>query len=332
MRSLLSAPKKAANRHRFAIGARHGSWWLVGVSTLLVLALWALPLVQRLNLLAYDLLAPAQTVAFDSPVVIAIDDASLAELGRWPWPRDRYVALLDKLGETDVAAIGLDVLFAEPDLANPGGDAALAAALACNPRVVLPVAPEQASPPRLLGLGSLSQEPGTPLTIGHVDVELDLDGQVRRLYLIAGYGQANLPAFALVMRQLVDSSLSSQQLPGLRSALPPKTDPKMWVRDFEEILPHLQPVVTLSFAQVLRSPEMLSRLRGRAVFIGVTATGLGADLVTPLLSQLTSLPAVQLQALAYAALAQRALLQRGPAWVAALVALALISSLALWPT
>jgi CHASE2 domain-containing sensor protein len=165
-----------------------------------------------------------------------------------------------------------------------------------------------------------------------VDVELDLDGQVRRLYLIAGYGQANLPAFALVMRQLVDSSLSSQQLPGLRSALPPKTDPKMWVRDFEEILPHLQPVVTLSFAQVLRSPEMLSRLRGRAVFIGVTATGLGADLVTPLLSQLTSLPAVQLQALAYAALAQRALLQRGPAWVAALVALALISSLALWPT
>jgi len=47
----------------------------------------------------------------DSIVIIGIDDKSLQEIGRWPWPRERFVELLDKLKSAEV--IGIDVAFYE---------------------------------------------------------------------------------------------------------------------------------------------------------------------------------------------------------------------------
>jgi adenylate cyclase len=58
--------------------------------------------------------------AAELPVrVIDIDEASLAELGQWPWPRDRLAAIADRLGELGAAAIGFDILFPEPDRMSP---------------------------------------------------------------------------------------------------------------------------------------------------------------------------------------------------------------------
>ncbi len=329
--SLFSALRKVANRIRSANSGRPWHWWAAGVLVLLALTVWAPPLVQRLNLLAYDLLAPAFPPILDSPVVIAIDDASLAELGRWPWPRDRYVDLLDQLRVVGAAAIGLDVLFAEPDPSNPSGDAALEASIRRNPRVVLPVAPQQLPAHGLLGFKFASPERSESVAMGHVDVELDLDRQVRRLYLMGGYGRADIPAFVVAVHQRANPSLPQRPPTGLRSVLPTTANPSIWVRDYEVFLPRLQPVLTQSFAQVMRSPELVEAMKGRVVFIGVTAAGLGGELVTPLLPQRTSLPAVQLHAQAYAALAQQALLQRGSIWLQTLLALFLISGLALWP-
>lgn len=48
-------------------------------------------------------------------VVIDIDDVSLSALGQWPWPRYRMASLIQKIAAQKPAAIGLDVLFAEPD-------------------------------------------------------------------------------------------------------------------------------------------------------------------------------------------------------------------------
>ncbi len=49
-------------------------------------------------------------------VIVDIDENSLAEEGRWPWGRDRLAALLDELfNYYQVALVGFDVLFAEPD-------------------------------------------------------------------------------------------------------------------------------------------------------------------------------------------------------------------------
>lgn len=56
--------------------------------------------------------------AVEAPVrVIDIDDASLARLGQWPWPRARLAALGDRLTAAGAAAVGYDILFAEADRA-----------------------------------------------------------------------------------------------------------------------------------------------------------------------------------------------------------------------
>src|SRR5580765_7471523 len=46
-------------------------------------------------------------------VVVDVDEKSLAEVGRWPWSRDRLAALVDELFERQqIAVLGFDVLFA----------------------------------------------------------------------------------------------------------------------------------------------------------------------------------------------------------------------------
>ncbi len=70
----------------------------------------------------------------DGPVIVAIDEPSLAEVGlQWPWPRDLHAQLIEALRKAGAKAIGLDIIFAEPS--NPVADEALVNSL--GPDVVL---------------------------------------------------------------------------------------------------------------------------------------------------------------------------------------------------
>ncbi|MGQ9371124.1 CHASE2 domain-containing protein [Azospirillum sp. ST 5-10] len=71
-------------------------------------------------------------------VVLMADDAAVEAAGRWPWPRRRLAELVDRLRLAGAGPIVLDLLFVEPD-PDPGGDAALAAAMARSGAVVLPI-------------------------------------------------------------------------------------------------------------------------------------------------------------------------------------------------
>lgn len=51
--------------------------------------------------------------------IIDIDDASLARLGQWPWPRTRIAELISTLQSAKPAAIALDIVFAEKDRTSP---------------------------------------------------------------------------------------------------------------------------------------------------------------------------------------------------------------------
>jgi adenylate cyclase len=56
----------------------------------------------------------------DYPVrVVDIDEASLAALGQWPWPRTRLAALVQRLHELGAAVVAFDVIFSEPDRTSP---------------------------------------------------------------------------------------------------------------------------------------------------------------------------------------------------------------------
>jgi adenylate cyclase len=66
----------------------------------------------------YQSLRPRETVS--RPVVIVdIDEASLKEIGQWPWPRTILADLVTRLAELGVVAIGFDIIFAEPDRMSP---------------------------------------------------------------------------------------------------------------------------------------------------------------------------------------------------------------------
>jgi len=78
--------------------------------------------VQVMREIAFDLYQRLQPrpAAPDFPVrIIDIDEKALAELGQWPWPRDRLATITDRLTELGAAAIGFDVLFPEPDRMSP---------------------------------------------------------------------------------------------------------------------------------------------------------------------------------------------------------------------
>lgn len=84
---------------------------------LLVLRAWDPDLLVAMRFKFFDMFQqwlPRQEAAF--PVTIVdIDEASLAELGQWPWPRSVLASLVNRLRQDGAAAIGFDVVFAEPD-------------------------------------------------------------------------------------------------------------------------------------------------------------------------------------------------------------------------
>jgi eukaryotic-like serine/threonine-protein kinase len=52
----------------------------------------------------------------DRIAVIAVDDQSIANIGRWPWPRDVHAQLIDQLAAAKAKTIVHTVLFVEPQL------------------------------------------------------------------------------------------------------------------------------------------------------------------------------------------------------------------------
>jgi adenylate cyclase len=96
-----------------------------GVTALLLLlallhasGLLALAPLTRLDEAIYDLrLRATMPRTLDERVVIVdIDEASLSRYGQWPWSRARVAQLIQELTQRQqVAALGLDVVFAEAD-------------------------------------------------------------------------------------------------------------------------------------------------------------------------------------------------------------------------
>ena len=57
--------------------------------------------------------------ATNIPVLIDIDEKSLAEMGQWPWPRYRVAMLLKLLQAYGAVSVATDIIFVEPDKTSP---------------------------------------------------------------------------------------------------------------------------------------------------------------------------------------------------------------------
>lgn len=51
-------------------------------------------------------------------VIVAIDDESLARVGRWPWSREKIAKLIDNISSAGAKTIGVDILFPEPQVTD----------------------------------------------------------------------------------------------------------------------------------------------------------------------------------------------------------------------
>jgi class 3 adenylate cyclase/CHASE2 domain-containing sensor protein len=95
---------------------------IVGVVAALVAALAVLlagPVARQLLTDLFQRVAPAPKTAQPPVAVVLIDGPSLAAVGGWPWPRYVMARLTDAIAAQRPKAIGLDLLFPEPDRLTP---------------------------------------------------------------------------------------------------------------------------------------------------------------------------------------------------------------------
>ena len=207
-------------------------------------------------------------------LILAIDEESLARLGRWPWSRRVLADALDRLTRAGAGPVLLDVIFSEPQRDDPGADAQLAAALTRHGRVVLPVF--------MAGHGVVQPLPelAAVARLGHAQALVDSDGVSRRYLSNEAAGGVLFPHVAQVLFDL---------------ARPPST--RNAVRPTEAVL---VPFAGSSgyfdrrpLADLLAGRITDQDLKGRTVLLGATAIGLGDNLVTPLAGRSGTMPGIE---------------------------------------
>ncbi len=96
--------------------------WVAGLAISLgvLIAASATDVVDRIENYAYDLGVRASSKEpGDRIAVIAIDDQSIANMGRWPWPRTTLAKMVTDLNAGGARAIGLPFFLSEPQI-DPG--------------------------------------------------------------------------------------------------------------------------------------------------------------------------------------------------------------------
>jgi CHASE2 domain-containing sensor protein/signal transduction histidine kinase len=270
-------------------------------------------------------------------VIIAIDDASLAQVGRWPWPRAVHAALLERLAAAKPRAIGLDLILTEPEQAgSPSpGDAALAKAIAGAGNVVLPVLAQARGEEGQRGLATATPIPElakAAAALGHIHLEVDQDGIARSAFLRegppdsasmppgqGGTAQPRWPHFAVALRGLGGNPPAA--LPGERG----HAAAGGWGRDYWLHIPYAGPpgsFTQYSYVDVLKGSVPPEKLAGKYLLVGATAAGMGDAFPTPVSGRSRPMPGIEISAnILDALITGRAIVRAGP------VAGALLSAL-----
>ncbi len=225
----------------------------------------------------------------DRLVLISIDDASLQKLGRFPWPRRRYVELLNQLADAEPTVVAFDLLWSEP---SPD-DAALAAAMTESGYVVV----AQAWDNRGMPLPPVPTLTAAAIASGHMVTPIDSDGITRKIDQQI-QGQPSLGLAAVQAYGLMATPVPLPQSPS-----------PLWINWVGSVqkLPHY------SFGDVLDGKVPPAALRHKIVLVGVTAAGID-PLLTPF-EQNPPASRVHLQAtIVNNLLRQNALQPLAPAW------------------
>jgi adenylate cyclase len=89
--------------------------FIVSLALILFFADAAFLRFMELKALDLRMVSRGPVVSGGETVIVAIDEKSLSEIGRWPWPRTVMARLVDRLKAHGARVIGFDVIFSEPD-------------------------------------------------------------------------------------------------------------------------------------------------------------------------------------------------------------------------
>lgn len=257
------------------------SWFKQALLPLLIAGLAGLTFQQqwlsRLDYLLYDAAQQWMPGAqVQDSVIIAIDEHSIAELGRWPWPRHRHAQLIEQLTDQHQGHIYFDVLFIDPS--NTADDRRLAQAIVQHGKVFLPMSIEAVAhnqqPLELLPLPPLF---AAAAGVGHVHLDCADDGVCRSFYRYLGLGQAHWPHLATLPSTVNRPSAGLPHNGDKGSAL--------WVYHAQHHYLPFSPddaIPILSYSDVLKGKVDIEALHNKNLFIGATTPGVHDILTTPL--------------------------------------------------
>ncbi|HZZ11052.1 MAG TPA: CHASE2 domain-containing protein [Paraburkholderia sp.] len=231
-------------------------------------------------------------------VVVEIDNASVAQLGGWPWPRSVHAKLLEAIAQAKPAAVIYDVLFTGPN----AEDAQLARAIALSPTYL---------PMHLMSPDSEADrvvaEPVAALAqaaagVGHDDFEADSDGIVRSVAQFEGEADSVWPQLTVPLARAVASgTVRAGEASHRRAVVPDDAAAQAAAAQGAARLlipfgPNAQRYPKFTAASVLAGDVPAAQLRGRLVLVGVTASGVYPRFTTPVSGALGPMPGIYLHA------------------------------------
>ena len=278
---------------------KYATHWLLAAITLAVLTtvrfMDPYP-VELLRLKAFDgYQVYSERQPSQSVTIVNIDEASIAELGQWPWPRDQIADLIYRLRDANAGIIVMPILFSEPDRA--GEDLALAEALQYG--VVIS---QTASARTNDGVGAtrgiamiggdpvpwVPQYPGllAPINIlsqnasgvGMIAGTYEIDGVTRRIPMIVSINDTVYPSLALETIRVAVDDVSYQvkvSAGGVVAVRIPAYD-TIYTDPYSRVY-----VNNVYDFRELSATQDFPDLGGNIVVVGITAEGIGVPLTTP---------------------------------------------------
>jgi adenylate cyclase len=249
-----------------------------------------LQLFHTFNQQSIDLLYRGQSSNYSKEtvkkiVIVAIDDESLDELGRFSsWPRTMHAELVNTLNTNGARIIVFDILFSE---ASPD-DKELSAAIKQAGNVILPYAgvkeSKQSGEENTIRPLKIFEE--SSLATGHAYMIPDDDGVVRNLPLLIMQGDQYEASLALttvtkyLRRPQAFDSRPDEKHVIMAGREIPLQDYGMLINYTDN--PSSRGFEIVSYASVLRGDVSPDIFKDKIVIIGVTALGFGDTYWTPM--------------------------------------------------
>ncbi len=261
-------------------------------------------------------------------IILSVDEASLTAMGGMRGLRRALADALEQLAAVRPGVVAIDLILADPG--DPADDAALEAALKKIPRLVL------ASD--LVDNGRAWENPlprfrVCATAVGHVHGDPGpLDGVSRIVPLEKAAGHDRRWALALEAFRLsrgapyIVESPEDLEVAGARIPAPYRDSRAMRIRYLPPDTQGRFPLPRVSLAQLKTDPSAAARMKGKVVFVGVTAQSAMRDRMLTPYSYGAYLPGIEIHANAFETLARGEFLVSASNVAVALFCLALAAA------